>query len=352
MGDAAVNSDTIQFPCSACGARLQFDPAAAELLCQHCGFSEPIPQSEAEVVERDFHSYTPDSDDWEMEMRQWHCEKCGADTITERTVTSFSCPFCASNLVSATDELIDKHTPESLLPFRITEAEALNRFREWIQSLWFRPNALKTQARGGKIRGTYVPFWTFDALTHSFWTAQSGTYYYVKNSKGERERKIRWRTVNGTHNEFFDDELVSGSTVLDDSLWRRIEPFPTDELVGFREEYLAGHMALAYETDMLECWPTAKEQIDHRIRAACRRSIPGDTHRGLAVTTSYLNRTYKLCLLPIWIAAYRYRGESYTYLVNGINGNIAGKAPWSLVKILSAVSVLSGLIYGLYRYLL
>ena len=315
--------------------------------CQHCGYTEAIPQSQAEVIERDFDSYRPEPGDWEMETRQWHCEQCGADTTTERSITSFNCPFCASNLVSASDELLMRHKPESLLPFRITSGSRSDFVPDTF--LWFRPNR-QTQARAGRIRGTYMPYWTFDTLTRSFWTAQSGTYYYVKNSKGERERKIRWQRVSGNHTEFFDDELVVGSNVVDHGLLGRIEPFPTSELTAFQEQYLAGHMALGHEVDMLECWPTAKARIDNHIRAECRRAIPGDTHRGLSVTTSYMNRTYKLCLLPIWIAAYRYRDTSYSYVVNGVTGNIAGKAPWSAVKLMSALAVLVAALYAGYRY--
>ena len=345
-----MSIDIIQFPCSACGARLEFDPAATQLKCEHCQYSEAIPQSEGEVVERDFDLYRPEPGEWSLDVHEWHCEQCGADTTTERNVTSFSCPFCGSNLVSASDDLIDRRKPESLLPFRITESAAVANFKAWIQGLWFRPNTLKTQASAGDIRGTYVPYWTFDTFTRSFWTAQSGTYYYVRDDEGKRQRKIRWRHVSGTHNAFFDDELVSGSRAVNKTLLKKIEPFPTDQLLGFREEYLAGHMALAYDNDMLECWPEAQSQIDAQVRAACRRAIPGDTHRGLAVTTSYLNRTYKLCILPIWIATYRYRNESYSYVVNGVTGTIAGDAPWSVIKILGAVVALAVVVGTAYQY--
>ncbi len=346
-----MSLDNLQFPCSACGATLTFDPSAANLSCSHCGYSEEIPGSDAEVVERDFQSFVADSEDWNDGIRHWKCQACSATTTTERTVTAHRCSFCGSNLVSSADDETHTRRPESLLPFRVSEKEALHCFRKWIRSLWFRPNALKSQARAGAIDGTYVPYWTFDALTRSFWTAESGTYYYVEDSKGNRKRRVRWRRVNGTHTAFYDDELVPGTTVVNSALLNQVEPYPTEDLIGYRTEYLAGHTAVAYEHDMLACWPTAKSRIDSDIRSACRRSIPGDTHRGLSVNTSYHNQTYKLCLLPIWIASYRYRNETYSYIVNGVTGTIAGKAPWSLSKLLGAATAIAGLGYGLYLYL-
>jgi TolB protein len=46
---------------------------------------------------------------------------------------------------------------------------------------------------------------------------------------------------------------------------------------------------------------------------------------------------YKNCLLPLWIAAYDYKGTPYRFLVNGVTGKAHGNAPWSWVKITFAV---------------
>ena len=43
--------------------------------------------------------------------------------------------------------------------------------------------------------------------------------------------------------------------------------------------------------------------------------------------------TFKHVLLPVWIAAYRYKDKPYQFLVNGQTGEVVGKAPWSFWKI-------------------
>src|SRR5262249_1378826 len=73
------------------------------------------------------------------------------------------------------------------------------------------------------------------------------------------------------------------------------------------------------------------------------------THRNLNVNNTFTKVTFKHVLLPIWIAAYRYNGKPYQFLVNGQTGEVVGKAPWSFWKIflfsLACAIVLGVVIY-------
>ncbi len=265
-------------------------------------------------------------------------------------MTAWSCPFCGSDQVEEQEASHNLHRPESVLPFRVTQAECLERFREWVRGLWFRPNALKTMARAEGIRGVYLPFWTYDALTNSWWRAEAGYHYYEEDSQGNRVQKTRWRSVAGDHHEFFDDVLVPGSPSVDPGLLRDIEPFDTSALVPYSPEFLSGMAAEDYRQDMAECWPIAKRRIDAAITAACKRQIPGDTYRNLRIRTNYSNKTYKLALLPVWVASYRYQQKSYTYIVNGRTGEVSGQAPWSVWKILFAVLVVAAIVGAIWYF--
>jgi DNA-directed RNA polymerase subunit RPC12/RpoP len=337
----------LQFPCKSCGAKLTFDPNVALLDCQYCGYSEEIPQSADEVVERGFEDYKADATGWGTELKSWLCDQCGSRTEVEPHVTATSCAFCGSDKVQPQADSPRLHKPESVLPFVVTKEQTLEVFRRWVSKLWFRPSALKKQARPDRLRGVYLPFWTYDSMTSSFWTAQRGDHYYEEDSEGNRERKTRWRSVSGDHSAFFDDVLVAGSSSVEAKLLQAVEPFDTNDLVPYQPAYLSGMVAEDYRTDMLECWPIGKGRMDVRINAAVVSMIGGDTHRRLDIQTTYLNRTYKLCLLPVWLATYRYNNTAYTYIVNGQTGAVAGTAPWSWVKIASFVLSIVGIIGGI-----
>ena len=60
--------------------------------------------------------------------------------------------------------------------------------------------------------------------------------------------------------------------------------------------------------------------------------------------TSDTNIGTKSGLVPVWIAAYRYRGRMFRYLVNGATGTAAGTAPWSWVKIGLAVTAIATIV--------
>jgi len=55
------------------------------------------------------------------------------------------------------------------------------------------------------------------------------------------------------------------------------------------------------------------------------------------MTPHYASLTYKHILVPIWIAAYRYSGTSYRFLINGRTGEVAGDRPYSAAKITGAI---------------
>ncbi|NUN13293.1 MAG: zinc ribbon domain-containing protein [Myxococcales bacterium] len=357
-------SDTVsslQFPCKACGAKMVFHPGQTALRCAHCDYTEDIPKSSEEVREHSFDDTPPKSamTGYGVDHRRLECKQCGATTEVEPHIVAYRCAFCASNHVVPQEQSLAVLRPESVLPFRFERERCLDVFRLWLNRLWFRPNTLKKLAQSGDIQGVYLPFWTYDTLTQSYWTAEAGYHYYEtvtsRDSNGKQVtrqvQRTRWEPVSGDHTEFFDDVLVQASPSADPSIVRRLEPYPTKELLPYKPDYLSGFLAEDYRSDMVECWPVAKDRIDSAIRAACARKVPGDTQRNLRVNTGYYNRTYKLCLLPVWIAAYLYNGKSYVYMVNGVTGKVEGQAPLSWIKVISFVVVLLAAV-GIMAYFL
>lgn len=65
--------------------------------------------------------------------------------------------------------------------------------------------------------------------------------------------------------------------------------------------------------------------------------IGGDRQRVHNIETQISDVTFKHILLPVWLAAYKYRGKSYRFVVNGRTGAVQGERPWSGWKIAFAV---------------
>ena len=69
---------------------------------------------------------------------------------------------------------------------------------------------------------------------------------------------------------------------------------------------------------------SAQESMANTQRGRCSGDVPGDTQRNLNVQNQFSYVTFKHVLLPIWIAAYRYNGKPYQFLVNGQTGEVVG----------------------------
>ena len=336
-----VSAKARKFPCEGCGADLRWEPGVTALKCPWCGTVKNVAAPSGNIDEKpvDAALRAPRDLGWGAERKVIACKRCGAHTTLDPHVAASSCAFCGTSAVVEAPPAKNVARPEGLLPFRITQEKALESFRAWLHKLWLRPNDLKRSARMNKISGAYIPFWTFDAATYSRWQAEAGYYYYVTVGN-KRERRVRWEPADGTLERFFDDVPVPASRGIDSAICQRIEPFPTAELTPYDPQYLSGFLAEENAIDLPEALESAKERMRDAIRSECASQVPGDTHRNLQVQTQFNAVAYKNCLLPIWVAAYDYKGTPYRYLVNGVTGKCDGTAPWSWVKITIAVMVI------------
>ncbi|HET7434023.1 MAG TPA: zinc ribbon domain-containing protein [Thermoanaerobaculia bacterium] len=323
-----------KFPCDACGADLRYDPGLTALQCPYCGATKTIAPSLTSVTEKpvDAALRAPRNVGWGAERKVMACQRCGAHTTLEPNISASNCAFCGTAAVVEAPPAETFARPEGLLAFRVPKDNAIQTFRRWLKGLWFRPNDLKSKSRVTSIQGVYIPFWTFDAVTHSHWQAEAGYHYYV-TSGGKREQRTRWESASGSLTKDFDDVPVPASRGIDQSLAQTIEPFPTNELAQYEPSYLSGFLAEENAIDLPEALESAKDRMRDEIRSACAREVPGDTHRNLTVQSVFSALAYKNCLLPIWIAAYEYRSKPYRYIVNGVTGRASGTAPWSWVKL-------------------
>jgi hypothetical protein len=344
--------DTHRFPCPQCGAELDFDAKDGTLLCAYCGYQATVPVTEQAIVEYDLKSAlrdmmaAPQETGYGEGKRSLKCESCGAVNTVDSHIVSTECAFCGSNQVVPLAEVAQVIKPESLLPFQVDQRQAVAHFREWLGRGFFRPNPVKKIARDAeaKLQGVYLPFWTFDAHTSSWWRAEAGYYYYVTETytatdadgkqvqRTRQVQKTRWEPASGHVQLHFDDVLVPATDSVESGMIQRIYPFDTGALVPYEPGFLSGWAAEAYTVGLEKGWGSGQQIMDQKVREACTREVPGDTHRNLQVKTAYSHMTYKHVLFPAWIASYHYGQKVYRFLVNGQTGEVQGQAPVSWIK--------------------
>ena len=343
-----------RFPCDRCGADFRFDPAQGRLVCDHCGNVQQVAGFgpwEGGVREISFDAAIGNRlDAAELEeTRVSKCPNCAAEVEFDAGVHAAECPFCATPVVADTGT--NRHIkPKGVLPFALEEEQARQAMTDWLGQLWFAPGGLQDYARKGRrMQGIYVPYWTFDADTKSSYRGERGTVYYetrrvTRNgeTKTVRVAKVRWRPASGRVTRFFDDVLVLASRSLPKRFTDALAPWDLSALEPYRPEFLAGFRAEAYAVPLEEGFAEARAHMDRVIERDIKFDIGGDRQRIHHVDTDVSDVTFKHILLPVWLAAYRYRGKSYRFVVNGRTGAVQGERPWSRWKI--AIAVLLGLI--------
>jgi len=348
---------TRTYPCRACGGELHFHIRDQGLACAHCGAREEIVNNQPDPAEQDLRAAVAALRSGDLarvtaggeDEHEVVCQNCGGHTTFYGSLTATKCPYCATPIQR--DDVHDapaRLPVDGVLPFRVDEPTANGHLKEWIDSRWFAPNAFKKYSEAGSFRSVYAAYFTYDAITRSWYRGERGDTYTVTVGSGENRRtetRIRWTPRSGRVANDFDDVAVLANSGLDRRYVTELEPWPTGSAVGFTPQYVAGHLARTYDHDVEECFSEARERIDSAIEQSVRRDIGGDHQRVHKVNTEYSGLTYKHLLLPVWLLTVIFAGETYQVFLNGITGEVQGQRPYSKVKI--ALAVIAAVIVGI-----
>ncbi len=287
------------------------------------------------------------------------CNKCGSSfTLTPYSISS-NCPYCGTPAIT---DFVHEITPQSLLPFQITQKEAKERFKTWIGSLWFAPSAFTKYLNDGKkLQGYYLPYWTYDSNTVTRYRGQRGDTYYVtvtrtvvRNGRQQRirvqEPRIRWTPASGSVSVTFDDITIGASKTISRTIINSVEPWDTGKLKTFDEKYLSGFEAEEYTIGLDNGFEFAKAKMRSVIERSIRRDIGGDQQQIHSVDTRYHNVTFKNVLFPLWTASFEWKDKIYNYAINAQTGKIAGERPYSILKIIFAVVTVALIAGGIVYY--
>jgi len=287
-----------------------------------------------------------------VDKKHFRCENCGAQVAVDPDQRSYTCPFCDSSyVVEFTPDQTGRQPPEFVIGFAVTPEKAMERFRRWLsRNSWFRPGDLKRAQIAEKLKGVYLPFWSFSMLAQSNWSTSIGeywykteTYYTTQNGKRVRKtrrvRKTEWWPLEGKHHRYYSGYLVSGSRGLSQQEADRIKPFHLAALKRYQPYFLAGWLSEEYSVERDEALVACKQEFYRREKENVAAMLPGDTHRDLRVETYFHDVNSDLILLPVYLLSYRYRKKLYRFMLNGQTGKAAGDKPLSWLKIACAATI-------------
>jgi hypothetical protein len=318
--------------CSQCGSPVD----GGDKFCNVCGTPQQTAEKPAAAAA----------------TRDIHCKNCGATITVPANQLSVTCPFCDSNyVVEVASDASQRQPPEFVVGFALTPQQALEKFSQWLkEGGMFRPGDMHLARIEDKLRGVYLPFWSFSMLAQSRWSANIGEHWlrtetYTAWEDGKPVTRTRtvteteWWPLSGQHHNYYSGYLVSGSKGLPQGYAERIKPFRLEALKRYQPYFLAGWLSEQYSVERDEALALCQQEFLGWEQANVEKFLPGDTQSSLQVQCDFSDINSDLILLPVYLLSYRYGEKVYRFLCNGQTGKVAGDKPLSSMRIGFAVAI-------------
>lgn len=325
-----------EFKCPCCDGAIAFDSGSQKMKCPYCDA-----EFDVEAVKSYQNSVgTSKQDDmrWEKSaggywqinelngLRSYVCQSCGGEILCDENTAATSCPFC-DNPVVMKGKLSGALRPDLVIPFKLDKKAAKEALKRHYAGKKLLPKVFKNENHIDEIKGIYVPFWLFDADAYGHMTYKATRIRSWSDGDYHHTQTMHYQVVRaGTLP--FRNVPVDGSSKLDDELMESIEPFDMTEAVDFKTAYLAGYFADKFDVDAKTGISRANERIRASTEEAFRTTVLGYSTAVRESSAVQLNNSSaKYALLPVWLLNTTWRGQRYTFAMNGQTGKMVGDLP-------------------------
>ncbi len=364
--------------CKNCNGKLVFDIPEQKLKCVKCGsvytvdemdqnspnwkrYEKEIQQlreeSVMELTDEEIERFIREKEGQKKNLfvEQYRCKQCGAVICMIDDEVPEECCFCGNrNSFQKSEGEITK--PDSLIPFKVSQKQCEDRYRQYIKKQMFVPRAYLPQKTADRFRGMYIPFWSYEVT-------ESGPYrlkgavsyenarYFVKESlliSGKMDVKIN-KLYRDASNEFPDrTSILLGTYDTKDE-----KPYSPYYLNGFTtvagdvpaENYVSD-VEKVTEDVVLNEWAYRFENqgvMDEQNKNELRYLAAHNPERLPQISG-------KLTLFPMWFRANKGRDKNVYYTaVNGQNEDMVANVPISTWKLVLGALVLAVPIFLAFR---
>ena len=331
-----VRSTSIDHKCPNCNAKLNFDIKLQKWKCDYCDSQFTLEELQKRINNAATDKKNDDTDlveDDEATYVQYNCPDCGAEIVADELTSATFCIYCGNTAILK-NKLAGKFKPDFIIPFKKTEEDARNAFKNVTKGKPFAPGSFISKSNIEKIRGVYIPFWLYTInLTGNCKIAATRTTSW--SSGDTHYTKTDYYDVIRGGSMVFNRIPVDGSSRFDDALMNTIEPFNYKDLKPYNHAYLSGFIAEKYDIDKTSSFGAAR---DRSVSTADQEFL--GTCTGYA-TKNIVNRDYfpktEVCeyvLLPVYMVNVKYNGKFYTFAMNGQTGEFVGNVPVSPGKVI------------------
>ncbi len=317
--------------CPSCGAKIEFSPTDKALKCVKCGKIYPI-KFIKNPHKKPLHDCENDDGfkEWENSSRCYQCANCGGQIILNKFEMSNRCQYCNTSSLVPLNELPGLK-PSLVLPFKISKEQAGMVFKKNIKSRFLLPGEFKKNLPNIEIGASYIPSFSFGCSVYAMY---HGTEQYTTTTRVNGETKVvtRSRPISGHLKHQFNNIIVEVSDKITQYHISSILPFNFNEAYDYDSAFIMGYSVGYYNQTPIDAFEEAKIMAEHEIEHMIRNKY-SNSISSLSIQTNYSDENYVYSLVPIYFVNFKYKDKEYMNVMNGQNGNVGGKLPYSKVKI-------------------
>jgi hypothetical protein len=314
-----------RFMCPKCGGRMSFTPDGQSLVCEYCSRNQKFSIAQpGSTIEKDFliAMATARGHGKPLNQQVFHCEGCGCEFILPPSQISCNCVYCDSPYVVNWDSEEQLLAPDGIIPHAFDQNRATKILTEWVQA-----NQIQTDVGVGSShpywpRGVYLPLWTFDLGGELDYVGETMDDSDVEFGR-EHPKLIR---VRNSYPVQINDIPIPASRKLSAVFLKLIPTFELRGVKPYDPRYLANWPAEVYDIPMAEASLDARSQSYSRYK----RDLTNLLAPVNIISTSSSKMTvesFRLNLLPVWMAEFPFGGREHLVLINGQNGTVASDLP-------------------------
>ena len=279
-----------------------------------------------------------------MVVIEYKCPRCENEIalMQDQDAVSPICP-CGATMINITQ-------PDVIIPFKFDKYYAEKILASHLQGKILLPSLFKTQSYIESIIAVYIPCWLFDCSASADLHCQGIKKSFLSDS-AYNYTKTDYYSINRQGTAFFENVPVKASLQIDNVLMESIEPFSYTEALEFQGAHLDSYTAYAKDLDSAKAKLYAVERIKKTLESlivSTVRSYSRVTLQSSSVQVHY--HSIRCAFVPVWIVKTIYKDRTYSFAINGQNGNFAGELPlsrprfWACLVCISAVLFLLGML--------
>lgn len=341
-----VNMDALSYECINCGGPLQFNAEKGAFFCQYCrgtfsekDIEEHYAEENAKADQAHVEEKEPDPDDFFGNAALFECNTCGAEVIADKNTAATFCVYC-HNPVVLTNRLAGEYKPNKVIPFKISEKEAKERFTAFCKKKMFLPKDFVSNAQLDMMKGVYYPYWLVDTQKAGGIEAtgkkkrrwKEGDYEYEETKTFSIRRRGIISFKGYPHTALKNDDNLKAL--------KYVNPYNDEEFRPFTMPYLTGFLAEKRDVDRKDIQAEVDGELKDYATKIFRNTIEGyDSVEINSMDLKTINETWDYGMMPVWFMTFIYNGKSYLYAMNGQTGKNYGELPLDKGKLFGVAAL-------------